>query len=78
MDTRQKNTLLNKMAAAIEANAPRILQANALDSTSPIGSGKVATWRMPSAIAVIRSSVKRKRSCIVSETRAFRCYWNHL
>ena len=31
MDTRQKNTLLNKMAAAIEANAPRILQANALD-----------------------------------------------
>lgn len=32
MDTRQKNTLLNKMAAAIEANAPpRILQANVLD-----------------------------------------------
>ncbi|EOA3373497.1 glutamate-5-semialdehyde dehydrogenase [Enterococcus faecalis] len=31
MDTRQKNTLLNKMAAAIEANTLRILQANALD-----------------------------------------------
>ena len=30
MDTRQKNTLLNIMAAAIDANAHRILQANAL------------------------------------------------
>ncbi len=36
MDTRQKNTLLNKMAAAIEANAPRILQANALDLSKPL------------------------------------------